>query len=104
LKHGDQIIRADYRTLALDAHRDEPIVLVGQKRAYKQAPLPWTTEELKLVASFFQTLRVERRRDDVARLRSTGYVEQAEALERLQAPRVSVVVDEDGLISRERGV
>ena len=100
LKHGGESLRGEYKTLSVDAHPYEPIVLIGPPRVYGQPDRPWTAEELKLIASFFQTRKVEMRKANIASMRVNGHGDMANAQERAPMPKVSVVVDTHGLISK----
>ena len=102
LTRGDRRLRAEYRMLYIDGHMREPIVLIGPAHPDRQPERPWTADEVQLIASFFQTRQVELRRDDVARMRSNGHAEMADAHEGGPSFRVSVLVDTQDLISTPR--
>jgi len=99
LKHGDQSLRGEFKRLYVDAYPYEPIVLISPAQVHHQADRAWTAGELNLIASFFQTQAVEMRRDTIASMRESGHGDMANAKERLPMPKVSVVVDTQGLIS-----
>jgi hypothetical protein len=105
LKHGDQLLRGEYKKLYVDEHRYEPIVMVGPARNYgREDPARrdrrWTADELHLIASFFQTHAEIMRESNIASAREHGFHETAVAIERMPKMKVSVVFDEQGLISR----
>jgi hypothetical protein len=99
LRHGGQALKGEYRKLQLDSHRYEPIVLIGPALVYRQPSRPWTTEELKLIAAFFQTQSVEMRKDDIASMRENGHRDMADGFERAPMRRWSVVLDTQNLIA-----
>jgi hypothetical protein len=99
LKHGNQRLKAEYKTLYVDAHPYEPIVVIGPVLVYKKPTRRWSADELHLIASFFQTRHEINRKLNIARLRSTGHPQMADAMEKGPVSRVSVVFDDQGLIS-----
>jgi len=102
LKHGDQALKGEYKTLYVNAYPYEPIIVVGPALIYRGPSRRWTEEELHLIASFFQTRAELMRKRNIDFEREHGFQDMAEAKERSPMPRMSVVYDET-LISSPRG-
>jgi hypothetical protein len=104
LVHGGQALTGEFRQLYVEERQYEPIILIGIARNYGRPDpgkpdRPWTTEELRLIASFFQTNIEINRKRNIEFEREHGFHEMADVNERRPKTRVSIVFDDRGLIS-----
>jgi hypothetical protein len=103
LTHNRVSLRADVRILGSEAYPTEPIYVIGPT-AVKTGPLQWTrrdwtSSELRVIASFFQTRSQEGRTDNIRSMRANGHHDMADARERSPINRTSVVFENDVPIS-----